>query len=95
MDLVKKVDINGLKHNANRIIPSYCYLPVSWRSLVDLYGFPESYKPQIYTHFEIVSGQFQEIKRAIMDNLISKLEFLKYDNIGTVHITAQYNHPLA
>ena len=34
--------------NANYIIPSYCYLPVSCRSLVDRCGSPGSCKPQIY-----------------------------------------------
>ena len=34
--------------NANHIIPSYCYLPVSCRSLVDWFGSLVSCKPQIY-----------------------------------------------
>ena len=35
------------ERNANHIIPSYCYLPVSCRSLVDRCGSPGSCKPQI------------------------------------------------
>ena len=36
------------ERNANHIIPSYCNLPVSSRSLVDLFVFLGSFIPQIY-----------------------------------------------
>ena len=35
------------ERNANHIIPSYCHLPVSCRSLVDRCGCLGSCKPQI------------------------------------------------
>ena len=34
--------------NSNHILPSYCHLPVSCRSLVDWRGSLGSYKPQIF-----------------------------------------------
>ena len=47
-DLIKKVDIIRLaERNDIHIIPSYCHLPVSCRSLVDRCGSPRSWKPQI------------------------------------------------
>ena len=45
--LGKSTLIDLTEHNANHIIPSYCYLPVSCRSLVDRCGSPGSCKPQI------------------------------------------------
>ena len=59
-DLIKKADIirlDGL--NANHIIPSYCHLPFSCKSLVDQCGSFGSYKHRINlfsnpVHFSIV-----------------------------------------
>ena len=49
MDLIKKVDLIDLTEcNAIHIIPSYCNLPVSCRSLVDWCGSLRSCKPHIY-----------------------------------------------
>jgi len=39
--------IRLMEHNANHIIPLYCHLPVSCRSLVDRCGSLGSCKPQI------------------------------------------------
>ena len=46
--LRKSTLIDLTERSANHIIPSYCYLPVSCRSLVDRCGSPGSCKPQIY-----------------------------------------------
>ena len=47
-DMIRKVDLLHLKeHNANHITPSYCYLPVGCRSLVDRCGSLGSCKPHI------------------------------------------------
>ena len=44
-----KLTLLGLpERNANDTIPSCCYLPVSYRSLVDRCGSLESCKPQKY-----------------------------------------------
>jgi hypothetical protein len=46
--LIKKVCINRLQeHSAKHIIPPYCNLPVSYRSLVDRYATLGSFKPKI------------------------------------------------
>ena len=46
--LRKSTLIDLMERNANHIIPSYCYLPVSCRSLVDRCGSSGSCKPQIF-----------------------------------------------
>ena len=46
--LRKSTLLDLMERNVNHIIPSYCHLPVSCRSLVDRCGSLGSCKPQIY-----------------------------------------------
>ena len=52
--LRKSTLIDLTERNINKIIPLYCHLPVSWRSLVDWCVSLGSFKPQILFYFVLI-----------------------------------------